>query len=146
VHNAEAEDQVRGVQEEGYFGFDVVGLPIKEDEEDFNVPISKYFKLAKRSFHDFAVVQLKSVAQLQPLPANAFSQSNGESTGSPQEPVAERSPAKKMSEVKKTASQRKKLSSAETRKTSSSPSKGDDSAKLKVDHEQVKSGCSCHLL
>ena len=113
-------------------------MPIKEDEEDFNVPISKHFKLARRSFHDFDVVQLNSLAQLQPLPAHAFSLANGGTSDPPVEPVAERSPPKVKSKPKK--------QSSEPLHDSAPAAKLDDEGKLKVDQEQVKSGCNCHLL
>ena len=49
-----------------------VGKPFVEDETDFNVPISKYFKLIRRSYNDFDVVQITKVTQLPPIQKFSF--------------------------------------------------------------------------
>jgi len=66
-------------------------IQFKDDNEDFNVPISKFYMIAKRSSLDFEVVQMLRPDHIPPIPLYEFNNSKRKMSRTPRDECSQQS-------------------------------------------------------
>lgn len=144
-----------------------VETQFRDDEADFEVPLSKFFRIVKRSSFDFDVIQVSRVADLPPIPKYEFNKSPGTAHPSNDSVPTFDNGSKQSTGINpaSTGSLSKNAPCAATAaatgpkemppQTSDMPSEKDNNKSppskkakelIKLESENRKSGCDCNLL
>ena len=124
------------------------------------MPISKYFKLIKRSYNDFDVIQVTKVSPLPQIPKFTFDKKGGayEASNESNDISADRSPLKanenekpleahdKHPKAEADAAEQSEGGKFQSGKTHDKEGDKDEHMPLKIDEEQKRTGCHCIIL
>ena len=126
-----------------------------DDEADFDVPISKFFKIIKRSANDFDIMQMLKVSQPPPIPKYEFNKKVEAGSGSNSTTlVGESCKSGRGTEevhapivMEKKKEDKVEVKSSKVKKEVAAPSaKQKIKPPIKIETEQKKTGCDCKVL